>query len=172
MTSNASWDKSHVRVSGQTHPPGRNPLLGRHPTGQCILGYGQQAGGTYPTGMHSCFEDENHIYCPQTKFAKVMFLHLSAILFTGGVCPGGCPGPGPGGVSQHALRQTAPPPPSSRWLLLRTVRILLECILVVNIVVITEDRSRLQPIPLQNKTAVSILFVKLDKTLNQIVQEG
>ena len=48
----------------------------------------------------------------------------------------------------------------------------MECILVVNIVVITEDRSRLQPIPLQNKTAVSILFVKLDKTLNQIVQEG
>ena len=31
-----------------------------------------------------------------------------------------------GGVSQHALRQTPP----SRWLLLRAVRILLECILV------------------------------------------
>ena len=35
----------------------------------------------------------------------------------GGVCPGGCPGPGLGGVqaqggcvSQHALRQTPPPP--------------------------------------------------------------
>ena len=25
-------------------------------------------------------------YRPQTKFAKVMFLHLSVILFTGGVC--------------------------------------------------------------------------------------
>ena len=23
--------------------------------GQCMLGYGQQAGGTYPTGMHSCW---------------------------------------------------------------------------------------------------------------------
>ena len=56
----------------------------------------------------------------------------------GGVCSGGCvprgvPGlgrcvPGPGGlVSQHALRQTPPP---ERRLLLRTVRILLECILV------------------------------------------
>ena len=22
---------------------------------QCMLGYGQQAGGTHPTGMHSCF---------------------------------------------------------------------------------------------------------------------
>ena len=33
-----------------------------------------------------------------------------------------------GGVSQHALRQTIP----SRQLLLRTVRILLECILVAN----------------------------------------
>ena len=37
-----------------------------------------------------------------------------------------CPGPGQGG-SQHALRQT---PPHSRRLLLRAVRILLECILV------------------------------------------
>ena len=30
----------------------RHPL--RHPPGQCMLGYGQQAGGTHPTGMHSC----------------------------------------------------------------------------------------------------------------------
>ena len=47
--------------------------------------YGQQAGGTHPTGMYSC-------YRPQTKFAKVMFLHLSVILFTGGglgLCAGG-----------------------------------------------------------------------------------
>ena len=36
-------------------PPGRHPLpLGRHPPAQCMLGYGQQAGGTHPTGMHSC----------------------------------------------------------------------------------------------------------------------
>ena len=40
--------------------------------------------------------------------------------------PSGVPGPG-GLVSQHALRQT---PPRERRLLLRTVRILLECILV------------------------------------------
>ena len=54
----------------------------------------------------------------------------------GCVYPGGCPGPGPGPggcpgpgcVSQHALRQT----PHSRWLLLQTVRILLECSLVLN----------------------------------------
>ena len=43
--------------------------------------------------------------------------------------PGGCPGPGLAVVcvSQHALRQTSPP---HRRLLLRAVRILLECILV------------------------------------------
>ena len=41
--------------------------------------------------------------------------------------PGGSPGPGLGGVSQHALRQT---PPASKQLLLWAVRILLECILV------------------------------------------
>ena len=30
-------------------PPGQTPPA------QCMLGYGQQAGGTHPTGMHSCF---------------------------------------------------------------------------------------------------------------------
>ena len=53
-----------------------------------------------------------------------------------GPARGGCPGPHLGGlqahtwgdVSQHALRQTLPP--SSRWLLLWAVHILLECILV------------------------------------------
>ena len=39
---------------------------------------------------------------------------------------GGLSRPTPGGISQHALRQTMPP----RRLLLRAVRILLECILV------------------------------------------
>ena len=33
--------------------------------------------GTHPTGTLSC-------YRPQMKFAKVMFLHMSVILFTGG----------------------------------------------------------------------------------------
>ena len=116
-----------------------------------------------------------HYYRPQTKFAKVMFLHVSVCPWGGwwypgmhcrwylsmpcsrspgeggipaclagfqahtqggswGVWPGGLqahtlggsPGPHLGGVcvSQHALRQTP------RWLLLRTIRILLECILV------------------------------------------
>ena len=40
------------------------------------MGYGQQAGGTHPTGIHSC-------YCNEVV-AKVIFLHLSVILFTGG----------------------------------------------------------------------------------------
>ena len=47
---------------GETPFLGRHPLypLARHPPGQtplpvqCMLGYGQQAGGTNPTGMHSC----------------------------------------------------------------------------------------------------------------------
>ena len=37
---------------GRYTPPGRYP-----PLPQCMLGYGQQAGGTHPTGMHSCFFD-------------------------------------------------------------------------------------------------------------------
>ena len=35
-------------------PLGRHSPLGRHPPVQCMLGYGQQAGGTHPTGMQSC----------------------------------------------------------------------------------------------------------------------
>ena len=41
-------------------PPGRctpwvgTPRAGTPPRPQCMLGYGQQAGGTHPTGMHSC----------------------------------------------------------------------------------------------------------------------
>ena len=47
-------------VPGQVHPLGRYTLLAGTPPGryiprQCMLGYGQQAGGTHPTGMHSCF---------------------------------------------------------------------------------------------------------------------
>ena len=103
-------------------------------------------------------------YRLQTKFAKVMFLHVSVCPWcdrsrpmtqgdvgesgggwvsrprargVGGVWLEGCPGPGPGRsrfrpgggwVSQHVLSQT---PPNSRQVLLRTVRILLECILFV-----------------------------------------
>ena len=40
------------------HPQADTPLLGRHPLGQTppgqTMGYGQQAGSTHPTGMHSC----------------------------------------------------------------------------------------------------------------------
>ena len=45
----ACWD---------THPPGHTPPCpvhaGIHPPAQCMLGYGQKAGGTHPTGMHTC----------------------------------------------------------------------------------------------------------------------
>ena len=91
----------------------------------------------------------------RNEVGKVMFLQVSVCPRGGGswsggawsgVCawswgvpdPGGCSRGclflgecllGGGLVSQHALRQN-PPPPRERWLLLRTVRILLECILV------------------------------------------
>ena len=55
------------RAPGQTPPPSRHthPLPpGRHPPpgadtippAQCMLGYGQQAGGTHLTGMQSCYK--------------------------------------------------------------------------------------------------------------------
>ena len=39
----------------QVHPPGQVHHQQVHPRPQYMLGYGQQAGGTHPTGMHSCF---------------------------------------------------------------------------------------------------------------------
>ena len=48
-----------VPLPGQTHPPpGQTPPCPVHaeihPPAECMLGYGQQAGGTHPTQMHSC----------------------------------------------------------------------------------------------------------------------
>ena len=55
----------HCMLGYTPHLPGRyTPRAGTpprclvhagiHPPVQCILGYDQQAGGTHPTGMHSC----------------------------------------------------------------------------------------------------------------------
>ena len=44
-----------VYPPGQVHPPWQvHPYGHLHFPRQCMLGYGQQAGGTHPTGMHSC----------------------------------------------------------------------------------------------------------------------
>ena len=42
-------------------PPGQTPqcMLGYTPPAKCMLGYGQQAGGTHLTGMHSCIRVVN-----------------------------------------------------------------------------------------------------------------
>ena len=83
-------------------------------------------------------------YRPQTKFTKVMFLYLSVILFhRGGGCLPQCmlgytpPREQTSPLSWPSPREQTPPrsrhPPPSRWLLLWTVRILLECILVMQI---------------------------------------
>ena len=57
----------YTPLPGQIHPPGRytppwagtpswaGTPHGRYPQ-QCMLGYGQQTGGTHPTGMHSCWQ--------------------------------------------------------------------------------------------------------------------
>ena len=42
---------------GQTHPLGRHPTRRTPPPADSnTTGYGQQAGGTHPTGMHTCFK--------------------------------------------------------------------------------------------------------------------
>ena len=60
---------------GHTTPPGRHLLPSAcwdtpPPPVQCMLGYGQQAGGTHPTEMHTCYTFNN----------KTRNLHMSNII--------------------------------------------------------------------------------------------
>ena len=52
----ADTPQAGTLLQADTLPLGRYTPLGRyHPPGQVPpLGYGQQAGGTHPAGMHSC----------------------------------------------------------------------------------------------------------------------
>ena len=66
-------------VHAGTHPPpGRySPGQTPPPPGQTRPPMATSANSMHPTGMLSC-------YCPQWSWGKVMFLHVSVILFTGG----------------------------------------------------------------------------------------
>ena len=102
----ACWDTPSPADFPRSRPPGSRHPPSRHPTRAVHAGrYGQQVGGTHPTGMHTC-------YRPQTKFVKVMFLQMSVILFTGGVCLSACWDTSP--RSRPPWEQTPPrsrPPP-------------------------------------------------------------
>ena len=52
-TTAGRYTPQQVHPLGRYIPPAGTPRAGTPPP-QCILGYGQQAGGTHPTGMHSC----------------------------------------------------------------------------------------------------------------------
>ena len=99
--------------------------------------------------LNFCVQCRTNQFCPSNtlsfitvsnEIAKVMFLHLS-VCPQGGVCLGACwdsTSPPEQTPQEHTpWEQTLPwrrPPeetPPSRWLLQRTVRILLECILVI-----------------------------------------
>ena len=54
-------------------PLGRYTLPGRcTPLCQCMLGYGQQAGSTHPTGMHSCLVEFYAICCSWLLLTKIL----------------------------------------------------------------------------------------------------
>ena len=53
-----------------TPPPAGTLPQHLHPPQQCMLGYGQQAGITHPTGMHSC----NIYKCFNSDFLSYIFL--------------------------------------------------------------------------------------------------
>ena len=67
---------------GQVHPPGRYTPLGRYtpqagtPPRQCMLGYGQQAGGTHPTGMHSCLSVYLPVLVSGSVNTPLQFIHF------------------------------------------------------------------------------------------------
>ena len=101
----------------------------------------------YCTNRTLTFKHRSHSVYIFSYLPKVMFLHLSVILFTGGVCLSACWDTPTHSKEQTPQEQTPrernpsgtdPPrsrhPPGadapSRWLLLRTVCVLLECILV------------------------------------------
>ena len=71
-----------------------------HPGAMHAGRYGQQAGGTHPTGMHTC----------KTRIHSSRMCTVYRIgRLSGGVCSQGVSAPG-GCVSHHALRQKPPTP--------------------------------------------------------------
>ena len=119
---------------------------------------------TTENNQYICFKytkhhvQERYFYRPQLSCGKVMFSQASAILFTEG-------------ISEHALGQTLPqaephprtdtplgihPPRQTstpQWPLQRTVRILLECILVYVV----------------SKTSIELRFFKGDHHIHCII---
>ena len=60
--------------------------------------------------LQSRFHYKGYYYRPQTKFAKVMFLHVSVILSTGGGVPGQVHPPEPGNLDTDQVH-----PPGTRY---------------------------------------------------------
>ena len=103
---------------GQHHPwtaPPDSPLYSTTPLGQHHPPR-EQAGGTHPSGMLSCFP---YLYRLQRSCSKVMFLYLCVILFTGGLCQGDLSLDRDSPPGQRTLRQRPPGqrPPGQRPLL-------------------------------------------------------
>ena len=59
--------------AGTPPPQGRYTPLGRYPPRAVHAGkYGQQAGGTHPTGMHSCLKLFSAVACASTYHSLIM----------------------------------------------------------------------------------------------------
>ena len=79
---------THTPEPGADTHPGQTPPCpvhaGKHtslpsacwdtPPAQCMLIYGQQAGGTHPTGMHSCYECR----CFQESLLQILYMWCNA----------------------------------------------------------------------------------------------
>ena len=104
----STWaSTSQAGTPGQVHPlgrytPGRYTPWQVHPLGryiprqvhpprpQCMLWYGQQAGGTHPTGMHSCnIVTSGYKCCWFLLLFHFAFVHFkqNLLILTRNVCP-------------------------------------------------------------------------------------
>ena len=69
------YTPGQVHPSGQVHPPTRKVHpLGQVPPPRAVHAgkYGQQAGGTHPTGMHSCLKLFSAVACASTYHSLIM----------------------------------------------------------------------------------------------------
>ena len=98
------WTDRHL----DRDPPEQRPPRQTEPPGQRLTSSGDHQSRRYASYWNAYLT----CYHPQTKFAKVMFLHLSVILFTGGGCLPQCmlgyTPPGPEADPPQDPRQTPP----------------------------------------------------------------
>ena len=75
----STWEGVNPSMQWDRHPPGQTPHPGKHPPPSDTTGYSEQAGGTHPTGMHTCLDKYIDYIDNHRKKAKMYFLTSSKL---------------------------------------------------------------------------------------------